>query len=74
MPFSDREKEELRAFVVSESMHTDADLLIATRHNPFIIDRVVDCDRVVEFLTDYNEFLGHPRKPRRPFIEKEMNL
>jgi hypothetical protein len=74
MPFSDREKEELRACAVSESMRTDADRLSANRYNPFIIDGVVDCDRVVEFLTDYNEFLGHPRKPRRPFVEREMNL
>jgi hypothetical protein len=74
MPFSDRAKEELRACAVSESMRADADRLSATRHNPFIINGVVDCDRVVEFLTDYNEFLGHPKKPRRPFIEKEMNL
>ncbi len=48
--------------------------LHGTRHNPFIVDGVVDCGRVTEFLTEYNEFLNHPVKPRREFIERNMKL
>ncbi|KAF0220521.1 MAG: hypothetical protein FD174_1175 [Geobacteraceae bacterium] len=55
-------------------MRADAEQLRANRHNPFIVDGKVDCARVVEFLTDYNEFLYHPMKPHRPFIEKDMKL
>jgi hypothetical protein len=74
MELTDEEKAELRALARSESMRADSELLRATRHNPFIVNGEVDCDRVMEFLTEYNEFLGHPRKVRQPFIEKDMKL
>jgi hypothetical protein len=74
MPLSDEEKEELRALAASGSMRADAGQLRATRHNPFIVNGEVDCDRVTEFLTAYNEFLNHPVKPRREFIERNMKL
>jgi hypothetical protein len=74
MPFTDEEKAELRAFAASESMRADSERLRATRHNPFMVDGTVDCDRVIEFLTEYNEFLNHPRKLHRKFIEKNMKL
>ena len=74
MPFSDQEKTELRAVAASESMRADSERLRATRHNPFMVDGMVNCDRVIDFLTEYNEFLNHPMKPRRNFIEKNMKL
>ena len=75
MPFTDREKAELKACAASESMRADSERLRATRHNPFIIETgKTDCDRVMEFLTEYNEFLNHPCKPRRVFVEKNMKL
>jgi hypothetical protein len=74
MPFTDQEKAELRAFAASKSMRADSEQLRATRHNPFMVDGKVDCDRVIEFLTEYNEFLNHPMKPHRLFIEKNMKL
>lgn len=74
MRLSEDEKTELRALAKSESMRTDSELLRATRHNPFIVNGVIDCDKVIEFLTEYNEFIGHRRKMRRMFIEKDMKL
>jgi hypothetical protein len=55
-------------------MRDDSERLRATRPNPFMVAGKVDCDRVMEFLTDYKEFLNHPMKPNRTFIEKEMKL
>jgi len=74
MQLSDEEKAELRALAASESMRRDSDILRETRFDPFMANGEVDCDRVVEFLTEYNEFLSHPVKNRRPFIEKDMKL
>ncbi len=74
MPFSDHEKAELRAAAASESLRADCERLRATRHNPFMVDGKVDCDRVIDFLTEYNEFLNHPLKPRRVFVETNMKL
>lgn len=74
MPFTEQEKTELKAFAASESMRMDSERLRATRHNPFMVNGIVDCDRVIEFLTEYNEFLNHPMKPHRKFIERNMKL
>jgi hypothetical protein len=74
MYFNEEEKSELRALAASESMRADSVRLRATRPNPFMVEGKVDCDRVMEFLTDYNEFLNHPMKPQRTIIEKNMKL
>jgi hypothetical protein len=74
MPLTDEEKAELRVLAASDSMRADAELLRATRFNPFIINGKVDCDGVIDFLTEYNEFLGHPQKRSRLFVERVMKL
>lgn len=74
MGFSEREKEELRTVASSASMRADSQRLRAGRINPFIMNGNVDCDRVLEFLTEYNQFLNNPIKPRWIFIEKNMKL
>jgi hypothetical protein len=71
---TDEEKDELRAIAASGSMRRDSKLLSESRFNPFTPGGEVDCDRVIEFLTDYNEFLNHPTGTRRPFMEKKMLL
>jgi hypothetical protein len=74
MGFSEQEKEELRSVASSASMRADSRRLRAGRINPFIMHGNVDSDRVVEFLTEYNEFLNNPMKPRWIFIEENMKL
>jgi hypothetical protein len=74
MQINEQEKSELRALAESESMRADSERLRATRPNPFVVDGKVDCDRVLEFLTEYNEFMNHPMKPHWVFIEKNMKL
>jgi hypothetical protein len=74
MRLSEEEKTELRALAKSATMLNDSELLRATRHNPFMVNGVIDCDKVIEFLTEYNEFMGHRRKSRRQFLEKDMKL
>lgn len=72
MRLSDEERAELLELSRSQSLRNDMERVVATRYNPFVGE--VDADRVVEFLTQYDEFLNHARKPRQPFIEKNMKL
>jgi hypothetical protein len=74
MTLTDEELTEIRALAASETMRADSDRLRETRYTPFMVNEEVDRDRVIEFLTEYNEFLNHPLKPQRPFIEKDMRL
>ena len=74
MTLTDEEIMELRALASSEAMRADSERFRATRYTPFLLNGEVDCDRVIEFLTEYNEFLNHPLKQQRPFIEKDMLL
>jgi hypothetical protein len=74
MALSEQEKAELLAVVSSPSMKADSQRLQEERINPFVIDGVVDCDRVLEFLTEFNEFLGHPVNEHWRFVEKDMKL
>lgn len=75
MRLSDEERAELLELARSQSLRDDMAKVAATRHNPFLDENgEVDANRYVEFLTQYNELLGHARKPRQPFIEKNMKL
>ncbi len=74
MGFTEQEKAELLAFASSPSMKADSRRLREERINPFVRDGVVDCDRVLEFLTEFNEFLGHPVNEHWSFVEKNMKL
>ena len=74
MEFNEQEKMELLAVASSATMRGDSQRLRVERINPFIKHGKVDCDRVVEFLTEYNAFLGHPVKECWNFVEKDMKL
>ncbi|HBG08139.1 MAG: hypothetical protein A2075_17810 [Geobacteraceae bacterium GWC2_58_44] len=65
---------ELLALSNSEAMRNDGAHVAANRHNPLLVDGEVSADRVMEFLTQYNDCLNHPIKPSRPFIETNMKL
>jgi len=74
MRLSEKDCEELLELSKSESMRRDMAHVAANRHNPLMVDGEVSAERVVEFLTQYNEFLNHPIKAARPFIERNMKL
>lgn len=75
MRLSEEDRAELVELSRSQSLRDDMARVAATRHNPFLDENgEVDADRVVDFLTQYNEFLNHAGKPRQPFIEKNMKL
>lgn len=68
------EKKELSASAKSDSLREDMRYLTEHRHNPVVVDGVVDIDRLIDFLTGFNEFINHEPKPFKPMIDKIMKL
>jgi len=68
------EKKELRAIKHFETFRNDNLPISVNRHNPYIINGKFDCDGMIEFLSDYNNFLSHPMKQAKPFIERNIKL
>jgi uncharacterized protein YjgD (DUF1641 family) len=63
------EKEELLKIAKSSSLREDMEYLLKNRHNPVVIEGEIDLNRLVEFLTEFNEFINH-----EPNLQNLMNL
>jgi hypothetical protein len=72
MTLSIKEQEELLRLSQSTSLRADMRHIAEHRHNPLLIDGKVDLDRLLAFLTGYNEFINHRPKPFKPMIDKVM--
>ena len=73
MRLTDEEKAELRALAASPELKADLARLRQSHRDDFLVDGVVDGERVTEALTVYSEFVGSER-PRRVFVERVMKL
>ena len=71
---SKQEKEEMLRLAASSSLREDMEYLAANRHNPVIINGKIDLDRLIEFLTQFNEFINHKPKLFKQMIDKVMKL
>jgi hypothetical protein len=71
---SKKEKEELKRLASSSSLREDMRRLAANRHNPLIANELVDIDRLLIFLSGYNEFINHARKPFNRMVDRLMKL
>jgi hypothetical protein len=71
---SDQEREELLRLAGSSSLRQDMEYLSVHRYNPVLVEGGVDLDRLVEFLTQFNEFINHEPKLFRRIIDAEMKL
>ncbi|BCB96598.1 hypothetical protein JZK55_15200 [Dissulfurispira thermophila] len=71
---SNQEKAELLKLASSTSMREDMRYISNHRHNPVMIDGNIDLDRLIEFLTQFNEFMNHKPKPFKPIIDRDMRL
>lgn len=74
MRLTETEREELIGMSQSEILRSDCERVADGRHNPFLLDGEINADRVVDFLTEYNEFFNHPIKPFTPPVEDNMKL
>jgi len=71
---SEKEKQEWTVLAESTSLRDDMRRLSESRHNPFLKDGIVDIDKYIEFLNEYNEFINHTPKPFKPMIDRIMKL
>ena len=71
---SEQDKKELLEMAHSERIREDFRIMAGNRHNPFLVHGVVDLDKYIDFLSDYNEFIGHISRPFRKIIDKKMLL
>ena len=74
MKLSQAAKEEIRELARSEALKNDMAAVVASRHNPFVHEGVVDVDAYIEFVTAFNEFINHEPKPFTPMIDRDMRL
>lgn len=71
---SKKEKEELLRLARSSSLRDDMKHLRENRHNPVIVNGKVDINRLITFLTQFNEFINHKPKPFKKMIDRVMKL
>jgi len=71
---SKKEKEELQRVAASVLFRKDMQHLSANRFNPLIEGQTINMDRLLIFLTEYNEFINHTPKPFKPIIDRIMKL
>jgi hypothetical protein len=74
MRLTEEEKAELKALATSPELKADMVRLRNSHRDDFMVDGVVDGERVTEALTLYGEFVGGESRPRRVFIERVMKL
>ena len=65
---------ELRELSRSEALRRDMDVVLRSRHNPFINAGVVDVDAYIFFVSAFNEFVNHEPKPFVPMQCSDMRL
>lgn len=72
--FSEEEKRELKEMAMSSRLREDMRRLVKMRRNPFLEGNIVDIDKLLAFLTEYNYFINHASKSFRRIIDKDMRL
>ncbi|ALC17129.1 hypothetical protein DSOUD_2368 [Desulfuromonas soudanensis] len=74
MRLTEEEKAELQALASAPGLRSDLARLRKSHRDDFMVDGVVDSERVTEALTAYSEFVGGGSRPRRIFVERVMKL
>jgi len=71
---TEAEKKEILEIASSKTIREDMRYLANHRHNPLLINGSVDMDRLIDLLTQFNEFINHQQKPFKPMIDRVMKL
>ena len=69
-----KEKEELLKLAKSTSFKSDMKHLSTHRYNPVMVEGKVNMDKLLSFLTEYNQFINHKPKPFKPIRDKVIKL
>lgn len=71
---SEEEKQELKEAAASQALRRDMEKVSQGRFNPFACGKDVDVDKLLIFLTEYNDFVNHARRPFRRINDSHMLL
>ncbi len=71
---NEKEMREWREWAQSDALREDMRRVEKNRHNPFMVNGCVDLDKYIRFLTEFNAFANHARKPFHRIIDKDMRL
>ena len=74
MKLSKIAEQEMRKYSRSTAFKNEMDVVAGGRHNSFIRDGVADVDAYVEFVSSFNEFIGHRPKPFVSMSGSDMRL
>lgn len=69
-----QEKKELLEMARSPKLRKDFKEIKRNRYNPFIVNGRLDIDRVIDFLTQFNDFIAHQPRPFRKIEDKKNKL
>jgi hypothetical protein len=72
--FTEEERRELQELAASKALREDLQTLARRRIRHFLRDGQVDIDRILAFLTDFNEMINHQPKPFKAIIDHDMRL
>jgi hypothetical protein len=71
---TEEERRELKELAASPVLREDLQTLSRLRARHFIVDGRVDLDRVMAFLTEFNEMIHHQPKPFKKILDHDMKL
>lgn len=71
---TEKEKREWLELAQSAELRDDMRRIEKNRHNPFLKDGKIDLDKYIQFLTEFNAFISHARRPFHRIIDKDMRL
>ena len=74
MEFSGEAKREFRESAYSEKLKRDMEYLRKNRMNPFLVGGNVNLDKYVQFLDEFNAFVGHQRRSFRKILDVDMKI
>lgn len=71
---SEEERQDMLRLAGCPDLKRDMELIVSGRHNPLLVNGAVDMDRLLDFLTQYNEFINHQAKPFKQMLDSDMRL
>ena len=74
MSLSQKIKDEVAALTESAKLREDMRTAAKEKYIPLLKGGKVDVDAYIAFVTQFNEFINHQRKPFKKISEKHMIL
>lgn len=70
--FDKKQYAEFKSLSKSSAFKDDMDIVSKNRCNPFMVEGKIDLDKFLEFLTEFNYFINHARRPFNKIKDSNM--